>query len=84
MAIDVGGNAYLTGITDDHNFQLTPGTIGPTPIGYPIDTAFVLKVDMTGKLVYSTLIPGNAPYTLGRSTTTISQRVASRLTQAVR
>jgi len=65
MAIDVGGNAYLTGITDDHNFQLTPGTIGPTPTGYPIDTAFVLKVDITGKLVYSTLIPGNAPYTPG-------------------
>ncbi len=65
MTVDVSGNAYLSGVTDDAHFQLTPGTIGPTPMGYPIDTAFVLKVDTTGKLIYSTLIPGNAPYTPG-------------------
>ena len=61
IAVDSGGNTYLTGVTDDANFQLTPGTIGPTPLGYPYDRAFVLKVDPTGKLIYSTLIPGNVP-----------------------
>jgi len=65
IAIDTNGNAYLTGVTDDPHFQLTTGTIGSTPIGFPFDTAFVLKVDPTGKLVYSTLIPGNAPATPG-------------------
>lgn len=61
IAVDGAGNTYLTGVTEDANFQLTPGTIGPTPLGYPYDRAFVLKVDPTGKLVYSTLILGNVP-----------------------
>jgi hypothetical protein len=65
LAVDPAGNAYLTGVTDDSTFQLTPGTLGPTFTGYPYDAAFVLKVDPTGKLIYSTIIPGNAPQTPG-------------------
>jgi HYDIN/CFA65/VesB family protein/beta-propeller repeat-containing protein len=61
LAVDSAGNAYLSGVTDDAAFQLTPGTLGPTVPGYPYDSAFVLKVDPTGKLLYSTIIPGNAP-----------------------
>ncbi len=61
LAVDPAGNAYLSGLTDDPAFQLTPGTVGPTLPGYPYNSAFVMKVDPTGKLVYSTIIPGNAP-----------------------
>lgn len=61
IATDTAGNAYLTGVTNDKNFQLTAGTLAPTVPGYPQDSAFVLKVDSTGTLVYSTIIPGNAP-----------------------
>jgi len=67
LAVDAAGNAYLTGVTDDPTFQLTPGTLGPTLTGYPYDSTFVLKVDPTGKLVYSTIIPGNAPQTPGEA-----------------
>jgi hypothetical protein len=61
LAVDSAGNAYLTGVTDDPQFQLTPGVLGPTLPGYPYDSPFVLKVDPTGKLIYSTVIPGTAP-----------------------
>jgi hypothetical protein len=60
MVLDSHGNAYLTGSTYDANFQLTSGTLSSTPTHYPNDVLFVLKLDPTGKLVYSTLVPGNA------------------------
>ena len=59
LAVDANGNTYLAGTTDDVNFQLTPGTFGSSPTSYPNDTMFVLKLNATGALVYSTLIPGN-------------------------
>ncbi len=65
MAVDQAGNAYLAGTTYDANFQLTAGTLDSTPSSYPYDTMFVLKLDPTGKLVYSTLVPGNVPRPVG-------------------
>jgi Abnormal spindle-like microcephaly-assoc'd, ASPM-SPD-2-Hydin/Protein of unknown function (DUF1573)/Beta-propeller repeat len=61
IATDASGNTYLAGITEDSNFQTTSGTLDPTSNGYPNNQTFVLKVDPTGKLIYSTLIPGNSP-----------------------
>jgi hypothetical protein len=58
LALDASGNAYLTGTTDDPNFTITPGTLATSVTGYPYDETFVLKVDPTGKLLYSTVIPG--------------------------
>lgn len=60
LAVDASGNAYLTGVTDAPNFQITPGTLTSSVPGYPDTSTFVLKVDPTGKLLYSTVIPGNA------------------------
>jgi Abnormal spindle-like microcephaly-assoc'd, ASPM-SPD-2-Hydin/Beta-propeller repeat len=65
LAVDSAGNAYLTGATGDSQFPLTPGTLGPTSPGYPGTAAFVLKLDPTGRLVYGTTIPGNAPVVPG-------------------
>lgn len=65
MAVDGTGNLYLAGTTYDSNFQLTPGTLDPNPTSYANDTMFVLKLDATGKLVYSTLVPGNSPRVAG-------------------
>jgi Bacterial Ig-like domain (group 3)/Abnormal spindle-like microcephaly-assoc'd, ASPM-SPD-2-Hydin/Beta-propeller repeat len=59
IAVDQTGNAYLGGVTDDAHFQITPGTLTTTVSGYPYDQMFVLKVDPTGKLIYSTIVPGN-------------------------
>ena len=69
VAVDALGNAYLAGLTDDKSFNVTPSSLGGSPLGYPYDQMFVLKVDATGSLVYSTIVPGNAsnsssqPYT---------------------
>jgi hypothetical protein len=60
LALDAAGNAYLTGDTDDPNFQITAGTLASSVVGYPYDELFVLKVDPLGNLVYSTVVPGNA------------------------
>ena len=35
-------------------------TIGPKATGYPFDSTFILKLQPTGKLTYSVLIPGEA------------------------
>ncbi|HEX4320597.1 MAG TPA: chitobiase/beta-hexosaminidase C-terminal domain-containing protein [Acidobacteriaceae bacterium] len=60
VAVDSAGNAYLTGTTWDSNFQITPGTLATSAAGYPYQELFILKVDTTGKLIYSTMVPGNA------------------------
>jgi hypothetical protein len=59
LAVDGAGNAYLAGSTDDSNFPITPGTLATAVTDYTNNEAFVLKVDPSGKLVYSTVIPGN-------------------------
>ena len=58
LAVDSTGNAYLAGTTDNSNFQITAGTLATSVTGYPYNETFALKVDPTGKLVYSTVIPG--------------------------
>jgi Abnormal spindle-like microcephaly-assoc'd, ASPM-SPD-2-Hydin/Beta-propeller repeat/Protein of unknown function (DUF1573) len=60
LAADGAGNAYLAGVTSDPQFAVTPGTLASSFAGYPTSELFVLKTDPTGKLVYSTPVPGNA------------------------
>lgn len=59
LAVDASGNAYLAGTTDNSTFQITAGTLAASVVGYPYNETFVLKVDPTGKLIYSTVVPGN-------------------------
>jgi hypothetical protein len=61
LAVDGSGNAYLAGATVDSGFQITGGTLSSTVPGYPYNVLFVLKADPTGKIVYSTIVPGNSP-----------------------
>lgn len=59
IAVDQAGNAYVTGETDnDPQFPTTPGALRSTPNAVGVD-AFVLKVDPSGKLVYSTYLGGS-------------------------
>jgi hypothetical protein len=60
LALDASGNAYLSSITDDSKFEITPGTLATTVPGYPYSSTFVLKVDTKGALAYSTIVPGIA------------------------
>ena len=60
VAVDAAGNAYLTGVVDNSTFPVTAGTLSSKVTGYPDSTTFVMKVGPTGKVLYSTVIPGNA------------------------
>jgi hypothetical protein len=65
LAVDGSGNAYLADVTNDPNFDITPGTLAGSVPGYPYDSTFVLKVDATGALIYSTIVPGTAAQNAG-------------------
>ena len=62
LAVDAVGNAYLSSDTGDPQFAITSGTLASSFAGYPYRSMFVLKVDNTGKLIYSTPVPGMASY----------------------
>jgi hypothetical protein len=57
IAVDAGGNAYVTGETSSVDFPTTPGAFqSPTPLGYD---AFVTKLNAQGNgLVYSVRLGG--------------------------
>lgn len=61
VTVTSSGAVYLAGVTDDANFEITPGTLSSTVPGYPYNSSFVMEVDHTGALVYSTIIPGTLP-----------------------
>jgi hypothetical protein len=59
IAIDIFGNAYMTGKTESLDFPITTGVIKETYNGGVSDT-FVTKLNQNGsKLLYSTFIGGN-------------------------
>ena len=58
IAVDVDGNAYVTGGTNSSNFPTTAGAFQPILSG-PAD-AFVAKLDLGGAVVYSTCFGGTA------------------------
>jgi uncharacterized protein (TIGR03437 family) len=67
MAVDTGGNAYITGIADKNNFPTTPGAYQrlPSDSSVPVPDlardAFITKFNATGTaLVYSTLLGGSS------------------------
>jgi HYDIN/CFA65/VesB family protein/centrosomal CEP192-like protein/beta-propeller repeat-containing protein len=61
VTVDAAGNAYMSGGTWLSSFPVTPGTLATSVPGYPFTSTFVVKVDPTGKLLYSTIIPGTSP-----------------------
>ncbi|MEY2518284.1 MAG: hypothetical protein QOF24_43 [Verrucomicrobiota bacterium] len=58
IAVDISGNAYVTGSTSSTNFPTTPGAVQTTYGGNPFD-CFVTKLNPTGDaLVFSTYLGG--------------------------
>jgi len=58
IALDSGGNAYVTGRTGSGTFPTTPGALRTTTTDFAYD-AFVTKLNPTGSaLIYSTLVGG--------------------------
>lgn len=59
IAVDVAGDAFITGFTDSTNFPTSPGAYRTAPIG-PSDV-FVSELNRSGSaLVYSTYVGGTA------------------------
>ncbi len=59
IALDTGGNAYVTGYTQSTDFPTTPGSFDPSDNGNP--DGFVTKLNAAGAgLVYSTYMGGFA------------------------
>ncbi|MCX6149091.1 MAG: SBBP repeat-containing protein [Ignavibacteriales bacterium] len=62
IAVDAGGNAYITGLTNSLNYPTTPGAYQTNFIstgGMQYSSVFVTKINPTGSgLVYSTFIGG--------------------------
>jgi len=64
IAVDGSGNAYVTGLTDSPDYDVTPGAFQTTNGGG--QDVFVTKLNATGTaLVYSTYIGGSG-YEVGR------------------
>ncbi|HEX5731892.1 MAG TPA: SBBP repeat-containing protein [Blastocatellia bacterium] len=61
IAVDSAGNAYITGSTVSTDFPVTPGAFQTGRAGpFPIDDAFVTKMNSTGTaLIYSTYFGGS-------------------------
>jgi hypothetical protein len=61
IAVDAGGNAYVTGDASSLDFPTTPGALQPTrPDAYDY-VAFASKLDATGSsLLYSTFLSGKS------------------------
>ncbi len=58
LAIDALGNVYVTGMTDTENLTTTENAFQNAYNGNPYD-AFLIKINSSGTLVYSTYIGGN-------------------------
>lgn len=62
LAIDAGGNAYITGSTISTAYPITPGVVQPTCTGCSLgrSDAVVTKLNATGSaLIYSTYLGGS-------------------------
>jgi len=69
IAVDVNGDAYVTGHTSSINFPITPGAYDMTCScvnGGPL-SVFVTKITSQGKLAYSTYLGGNKKYQHARA-----------------
>jgi hypothetical protein len=64
IAVDAGGNAYVTGFTNSTDFPITPGAFQTVPgggvcSGVACNDAFVVKLDPSGAtLLYGTYLGG--------------------------
>ncbi len=59
LAVDAAGNVYVAGGTGSADFPVTPGVL-ETSLNGALSAGFVVKLDPSGNVVYSTLFGGGA------------------------
>jgi len=57
IAVDTAGNAYITGFTSSSDFPVTSNAVQPKKAA--LQEAFLVKLDPSGRLAYSTYLGGN-------------------------
>jgi hypothetical protein len=66
IVVDSAGNAYVAGFSDSADFPTTPGAYDTIPpAATNLYKAFVMKINPTGGVIYSTLLGTNAESELG-------------------
>jgi hypothetical protein len=60
LALDVAGNAYISGTTTTQGFPVTAGALNSGPVQY--FTIFLSKFGPAGQLIYSALLGNAAPH----------------------
>jgi hypothetical protein len=63
IAVDAGGNAVVTGFTDSSNFPL----LNPIHLDRASRDAFLMKLDPSGLIVYSTYLGGSSSFDYGEA-----------------
>jgi hypothetical protein len=63
IAVDAGGQVYVTGFTDSTDFP----TLNPIGTDQPARDAFLVKLDASGVLVYSTYLGGSSSFDYGEA-----------------
>jgi Abnormal spindle-like microcephaly-assoc'd, ASPM-SPD-2-Hydin/Beta-propeller repeat len=73
VALDTQGSAYVTGLTDDPTFTVTPGAYGGPVAPYPSNsTLFIVKVQPDGSFGYKATIPQTPPQQIGSNVLPLS------------
>ena len=71
IIFDGGGNAYVTGVTDEPDFPVTSGALTGAPgadgFGSTYSYSFITKISPAGKLIYSALLGSNGSSCVGGS-----------------
>lgn len=62
IAVDQQGNAHVVGYTESSSFPVTPPTFFTTASGGYTANGFITKLDLSGRLLYSSFLTGGTLY----------------------
>ena len=84
IALDVQGNAYITGWTDSAAYPITSGALKALTPSYPDGAVFVTKFTPAGALAYSAIVGDSMSYTGGGGSSGSSSIAFTRASKEAR